>query len=268
MGERARRRDGLNADAALPRARLLRALLRRRIRRALRSHHRHIADAEARRPGRDAGVRRRRAVGRGARRRRGGDASPDLGRRRAKSGDPIAAALGTEIASAPKLAVDRLSLLARRLWRPRRRLGRRDRDDDPGARARRRAGSPPSRPGRRSAGKRGVPVAVLRLAGIYGPGQNVFTRLLAGRAHRVAKPGHVFNRIHVADIAQAIDAAFAQQGRRRLQRHRRRARGLFRSGADGGETARHRSAEGTVDGGGAAQSSRRWRSASMPAACG
>lgn len=57
---------------------------------------------------------------------------------------------------------------------------------------------------------RGVPVAVLRLAGIYGPGQNAFTRLLAGRAHRVAKPGHVFNRIHVADIAQAIDAAFAQ----------------------------------------------------------
>jgi nucleoside-diphosphate-sugar epimerase len=59
--------------------------------------------------------------------------------------------------------------------------------------------------------KRGVPAAVLRLAGIYGPGQNAFTRLLAGRAHRVNKPGHVFNRIHVADIAQAIDAAFAQR---------------------------------------------------------
>jgi nucleoside-diphosphate-sugar epimerase len=52
---------------------------------------------------------------------------------------------------------------------------------------------------------------VLRLAGIYGPGQNAFTRLLAGRAHRVAKPGHVFNRVHVADIAQAIDAAVAQR---------------------------------------------------------
>ncbi len=59
--------------------------------------------------------------------------------------------------------------------------------------------------------KRGVPVAVLRLAGIYGPGQNVFTRLISGRAHRVAKPGHVFNRIHVADIAQAIEAAFARR---------------------------------------------------------
>ena len=54
-----------------------------------------------------------------------------------------------------------------------------------------------------------IAVAVLRLAGIYGPGQNAFTRLKAGRAHRVIKPGHVFNRIHVADIAQAIDMAFA-----------------------------------------------------------
>ena len=82
----ARRPD---ADAALPRARLLRALLRRRIRRALRPHHRHIADAEARRPGRDAGVRRGRAVGRGARRRRGGDASPDLRRPdRSRRSDP------------------------------------------------------------------------------------------------------------------------------------------------------------------------------------
>ena len=54
----------------------------------------------------------------------------------------------------------------------------------------------------------GVPVAVLRLGGIYGPGQNAFVRLLAGRAHRIDKPGHVSNRIHVADIAQAIEAAF------------------------------------------------------------
>ena len=31
------------------------------------------------------------------------------------------------------------------------------------------------------------------------------------RAHRIDKPGHVSNRIHVADIAQAIDAAFARR---------------------------------------------------------
>ena len=57
--------------------------------------------------------------------------------------------------------------------------------------------------------RRDIPVAILRLAGIYGPGQNAFIRLLACRAHRIDKPGHVFNRIHAADIAQAIDAAFA-----------------------------------------------------------
>jgi len=59
--------------------------------------------------------------------------------------------------------------------------------------------------------ERNTPVAILRLGGIYGPGQNAFVRLRAGRAHRIAKPGHVSNRIHVADIAQAIDAAFARK---------------------------------------------------------
>ena len=58
--QRSRRRDGLNGDAALPRPRLLRALLRRRVRRALRPHHRDVANAEARGRGRDAGVRCRR----------------------------------------------------------------------------------------------------------------------------------------------------------------------------------------------------------------
>lgn len=59
--------------------------------------------------------------------------------------------------------------------------------------------------------ERNTPVAILRLGGIYGPGQNAFVRLLAGRAHRIDKPGHVSNRVHVADIAQAIDAAFARR---------------------------------------------------------
>ncbi len=58
--------------------------------------------------------------------------------------------------------------------------------------------------------RRKIPVAVLRLAGIYGPGQNAMVNLRLGRARRVVKPGQVFNRIHVADIAQAIDAAFAR----------------------------------------------------------
>lgn len=58
--------------------------------------------------------------------------------------------------------------------------------------------------------KRGVPIAVLRLGGIYGPGENAMVRLLRGRVPRIAKPGHVSNRIHVADIAKSIDAAFAR----------------------------------------------------------
>lgn len=59
--------------------------------------------------------------------------------------------------------------------------------------------------------RRGVPVAVLRLGGIYGPGQNAMIRLLRGTVHRVAKPGHVSNRVHVFDIVQAIDAAFERR---------------------------------------------------------
>jgi nucleoside-diphosphate-sugar epimerase len=57
----------------------------------------------------------------------------------------------------------------------------------------------------------GVSVALLRLAGIYGPDRNMLVNLHRGVARRIAKPGHVFNRIHVADIARAIDAAFARQ---------------------------------------------------------
>ena len=55
--------------------------------------------------------------------------------------------------------------------------------------------------------RRGIPVAVLRLAGIYGPGRNALTQVARGDARRIVKAGQVFNRIHVDDIAQAIDAA-------------------------------------------------------------
>jgi dTDP-4-dehydrorhamnose reductase len=59
--------------------------------------------------------------------------------------------------------------------------------------------------------RRGIAVAVLRLAGIYGPGRNALTAVARGDARRIVKPGQVFNRIHVEDIAQAIDAAFARR---------------------------------------------------------
>jgi len=57
----------------------------------------------------------------------------------------------------------------------------------------------------------GIAVAILRLAGIYGPGQNALAALARGKARRIVKAGQVFNRIHVADIAQAIDRAFARR---------------------------------------------------------
>lgn len=58
--------------------------------------------------------------------------------------------------------------------------------------------------------RNGAAVAILRLAGIYGPGQNALVQIARGGARRIVKTGQVFNRIHVADIAQAIDAAFAR----------------------------------------------------------
>jgi len=50
-----------------------------------------------------------------------------------------------------------------------------------------------------------IPVAVIRVAGIYGPGANALESIKAGRAQRITKPGQVFNRIHVADLAHVID---------------------------------------------------------------
>jgi dTDP-4-dehydrorhamnose reductase len=58
---------------------------------------------------------------------------------------------------------------------------------------------------------RDLPVAVLRLAGIYGPERNALLTVAQGTARRVDKPGQVFNRIHVADIVQAIDAVFGRR---------------------------------------------------------
>lgn len=53
-----------------------------------------------------------------------------------------------------------------------------------------------------------VPVSILRLAGIYGEGQNALCNLVKGTARRIIKEGQVFNRIHVADIAGAIQLMF------------------------------------------------------------
>jgi nucleoside-diphosphate-sugar epimerase len=50
-------------------------------------------------------------------------------------------------------------------------------------------------------------VTVFRLPGIYGPGKSAVESLKNGSARRIIKPGQVFNRIHVEDIAAAVIAA-------------------------------------------------------------
>ena len=55
-----------------------------------------------------------------------------------------------------------------------------------------------------------TPVAVLRLAGIYGLGKNPLKTLKEGRARRIVRPGQVFNRIHVDDIARAVEACITR----------------------------------------------------------
>ena len=55
----------------------------------------------------------------------------------------------------------------------------------------------------------GVPVQAFRLAGIYGSGRNQLESLRDGSARRIVKPGQVFSRIHVDDIAQVLEASIA-----------------------------------------------------------
>jgi len=60
----------------------------------------------------------------------------------------------------------------------------------------------------------GVPVGIFRLSGIYGPGRGPVEKLRRGQARAVIKPGQVFNRIHVEDIATALEAAMSRSGER------------------------------------------------------
>ena len=56
----------------------------------------------------------------------------------------------------------------------------------------------------------GLPLHIFRLAGIYGPGRSALDSVRAGIARRLLKPGHVFNRIHVADIVGILLASMAK----------------------------------------------------------
>lgn len=56
----------------------------------------------------------------------------------------------------------------------------------------------------------GKTVMVFRLPGIYGPGRSALDDLASGTARRLVKKDQVFNRVHVDDIAGAIEAAMAR----------------------------------------------------------
>lgn len=52
-----------------------------------------------------------------------------------------------------------------------------------------------------------LPSHIFRISGIYGRARSALDQCLAGTARRIYKEGHVFSRIHVADIAQAVLAS-------------------------------------------------------------
>jgi nucleoside-diphosphate-sugar epimerase len=56
----------------------------------------------------------------------------------------------------------------------------------------------------------GLTVTVFRLPGIYGPGRSAFDRLRTGQARRIVRPGQVFSRIHVDDLAAGLAASIAR----------------------------------------------------------
>lgn len=57
--------------------------------------------------------------------------------------------------------------------------------------------------------KANCPVVTLRLPGIYGPGRSALDGVRNGTARRIVKPGQVFNRAHVDDIATVAFAAMS-----------------------------------------------------------
>lgn len=58
--------------------------------------------------------------------------------------------------------------------------------------------------------RHGISVQIFRLPGIYGPGRSAVDQVKAGTARRISKPGHVFSRIHVEDIATVVAASISR----------------------------------------------------------
>lgn len=63
---------------------------------------------------------------------------------------------------------------------------------------------------------RDVGARVFRLPGIYGPGRSQLDRMREGGARRIVKPGQVFSRAHVADIASALRLAMTRRTPERI----------------------------------------------------
>jgi nucleoside-diphosphate-sugar epimerase len=57
------------------------------------------------------------------------------------------------------------------------------------------------------AAQHGLPLIVFRLPGIYGPGRSAIDTVREGKAKRIYKEGQVFSRMHVEDIAAALNAS-------------------------------------------------------------
>lgn len=56
----------------------------------------------------------------------------------------------------------------------------------------------------------GLTVQIFRLPGIYGPGRSALDRMREGSGRNIVKPGQVFSRIHVDDIAGGLLASLAR----------------------------------------------------------
>ena len=50
----------------------------------------------------------------------------------------------------------------------------------------------------------GLPVQILRLPGIYGPGRSAIDSIINNKYRLIDKPGQIFSRIHIDDIAGSI----------------------------------------------------------------
>ena len=129
----------------------------------------------------------------------------------AEAGDPVLAAHGQTLAEAPKLRwIGYLSTTG--VYGDRGGAWVTETDEPAPAKPQSLARRAAEEAWEAFAARRRIALDLIRLGGIYGPGRSPFDDLRAGRARRIVKPDHAFNRIHVADIAGLVLAAAARPG--------------------------------------------------------